>query len=475
MNIKIMVLLFLFSNCLSAQTSTYRIHGKSGVPNSKLVISKLAYWWLMPEPIDSINIDAKGRFDKSILLENNHPLMLFHENKRLALLFPMLNNAKNDSVQLQIKFNEVQFKVVDSSSRYYTFFHDYSDKYRSNGGFDSAYYSNVKLDADAYLSWIRNEFKQRKHLVDSFAQKNPMAKSIIHYIDRFNHYEQHTKIYKYCLMHDFYTTHKGQYQSPNNVMQMYLDSLGFNDADSWVPDYGDALKYNCEVYCEEWLKERKLYTQDPFYIEQFASLTMHLRGERLSFAEMLTINEWIRVARTKSDFNVADSLLSEMKKHDSDSKYFHYAKKLVALKNPFLTDLSFSLPDSTRVLFNLNDSNVPIKVLFFWGTWCGPCKKQVPELIKIIDHFANNKGIQFINIGLESNNFDSWKKTITKLQLKGINLYCEGQQGNEDMKKLNLAGGVPKIVILKNGKIIDLNATHPTNGLQSQLEILISN
>ena len=59
----------------------------------------------------------------------------------------------------------------------------------------------------------------------------------------------------------------------------------------------------------------------------------------------------------------------------------------------------FTLPALDGSTVTLSKLKGKLVVLDFWGTWCGPCRKSVPELVKLHETFGS-KGVTFLGIAL---------------------------------------------------------------------------
>lgn len=58
----------------------------------------------------------------------------------------------------------------------------------------------------------------------------------------------------------------------------------------------------------------------------------------------------------------------------------------------------------------LSDLKGKYVLLQFWGSWCGPCRRENPELVKLYNKF-HDKGFEIFSIGIEQNP-RAWQNAI---------------------------------------------------------------
>lgn len=85
-----------------------------------------------------------------------------------------------------------------------------------------------------------------------------------------------------------------------------------------------------------------------------------------------------------------------------------------------LTNAEFELIDGTK--FKVGDNKGKVLLLNIWGIWCGPCRAEMPELVRLQDQY-DDQGFEIvgINIGADQEgtveSVDKIKKFATDMKL----------------------------------------------------------
>jgi thiol-disulfide isomerase/thioredoxin len=82
-------------------------------------------------------------------------------------------------------------------------------------------------------------------------------------------------------------------------------------------------------------------------------------------------------------------------------------------------EFSGSLADSTE--FSLSNLRGNYVLLDFWGSWCGPCRRENPYLLQLFQEtrqvsYQDAGGFEIVSIALETH-AASWQKAVEKDQL----------------------------------------------------------
>ncbi len=99
-----------------------------------------------------------------------------------------------------------------------------------------------------------------------------------------------------------------------------------------------------------------------------------------------------------------------------DIKETHFAKKLAEdLKNAVSTEVgdiapNFSAKTPSDKLLALNDVKGKVTIIDFWASWCGPCRKENPNVVAMYDRL-HDKGLNIIGVSLDRTK-SSWEKAI---------------------------------------------------------------
>lgn len=71
-------------------------------------------------------------------------------------------------------------------------------------------------------------------------------------------------------------------------------------------------------------------------------------------------------------------------------------------------EVSISLPDGQAA--KLSDLKGKYVLLQFWGSWCGPCRRENPHLVQLYQKY-HAKGFEIFSVGIEFSD-KAWKNAI---------------------------------------------------------------
>ena len=90
------------------------------------------------------------------------------------------------------------------------------------------------------------------------------------------------------------------------------------------------------------------------------------------------------------------SAQADVKKKIAPKKTIKINRPKGAVKAP-----DFTLADLNGNTQSLADLEGNVVLLTFWGTWCGPCRREIPDFIKLYDKY-NADGLEIVGITLTS-------------------------------------------------------------------------
>jgi thiol-disulfide isomerase/thioredoxin len=126
------------------------------------------------------------------------------------------------------------------------------------------------------------------------------------------------------------------------------------------------------------------------------------------------------------------------------------AEAPAAVTPPALLDTALDSLDGGRK--SLGTWKGKVLVVNFWATWCGPCRKEIPEFVRMQQRLGG-QGLQFVGIAIdEKDKVDAYVREI------GINYpVLVGELDAVEMSRSlgNDLGGLPfTIVIDRTGKVV---------------------
>ncbi len=176
------------------------------------------------------------------------------------------------------------------------------------------------------------------------------------------------------------------------------------------------------------------------------------------------------VAMTKVKFNYAPEiykLVLERMEKELPGQYLttnlaNYVKqqeqRMKAIENTKIgaiaQDIVMKNPEGEEI--KLSDLRGKIVLLDFWASWCGPCRKEHPNLVKAYNKY-HKKGLEIFSVSLDGN-INQWKKAIEKDGLVWENQASDLMKWKSPVNQEFNVRSIPANFILdKDGKILAKN------------------
>ena len=121
----------------------------------------------------------------------------------------------------------------------------------------------------------------------------------------------------------------------------------------------------------------------------------------------------------------------------------------------------FTYPDINGKEVSLSDFRGKVVLLDVWATWCGPCKAQIPHLIKL-EKEMKDKGLVVIGVSVnEAKDKQKWMDFVKKEGLGGVQVFANGWSKITKDYKIKC---IPRFMVFdKKGHIVSMNAPRPSD------------
>jgi thiol-disulfide isomerase/thioredoxin len=113
--------------------------------------------------------------------------------------------------------------------------------------------------------------------------------------------------------------------------------------------------------------------------------------------------------------------------------------------------IDFTANDMNGTKIKLSDFNDKVVILDFWATWCGPCRREIPNLVDIKNTFKNKK-FEIISIALERGSSEKAVKFVKENNMNWVHIVNKGQ--TMELARKYQIRYVPAMFVIKNGRIV---------------------
>lgn len=231
------------------------------------------------------------------------------------------------------------------------------------------------------------------------------------------------------LKWDFLNAQKDKNNLPSAFGDWYRKGLNLSDV---------ALKriFNTSminVYLRVWEEGQKL--QDPQWSD-LKKMNLILAAKN-NLLNKMVVYPWYKIQiRFQGMTRELKGFYPAMKasfKDPEDVKFWaaHYQTHESIMEGNPAPD--FALTDDKGKIVRLSDFKGKMVVIDVWGTWCGPCKQEMPYFHKLVDDLTDSTDIVFMTIAMEAEGDEAWDQYLIDHKMgKTVNLKYLSKQGGED-------------------------------------------
>ena len=133
---------------------------------------------------------------------------------------------------------------------------------------------------------------------------------------------------------------------------------------------------------------------------------------------------------------------------------------------------NFSAPDPDGNMIALNDIKGKATIIDFWASWCGPCRRENPNVVRVYEKY-HDKGLEIISISLDRPNQQSrWLQAIEKDNLIWHHV-SNLQYFNDPVARMYNVSAIPATFILDaDGRIVAKRLRGPA--LEEQIASMLN-
>lgn len=157
--------------------------------------------------------------------------------------------------------------------------------------------------------------------------------------------------------------------------------------------------------------------------------------------------------------NLKESKRGQIVKQRLDELYKEYEKIAHLDVGKIAPNFESKTPEGETV--SLNDLKGKVTIIDFWAAWCGPCRRENPNVVKVYEQY-HDKGLEIIGISLDGapNQKDPKKAWLNAIEKDGLewNHLSSLMYFNDPVAKQYNIQSIPATYILdEEGKIVAKN------------------
>lgn len=252
-------------------------------------------------------------------------------------------------------------------------------------------------------------------------------------------------------------------QSPDSLKRAKISGTPLNvDQQEYINAIGNIRELQSQLIQKFNQNKDNAALQDSIK-NDYAQLDILLQGSLANFIKTHP-NSIVALNALRSHFNPSDNvelatslyrMLSPSIKELAAAKA--YEASIEDTKNLSIGKVApdFAAVDTSGKEIHLSDFHGKYVLLDFWASWCGPCRRETPNLTKGFADYQN-KNFTILSFSVDENPED-WKKALTEDHYIWQNVRDLPSEHGSVPKKYNVSAIPTNYLIDPQGKIIAMN------------------
>ncbi len=232
------------------------------------------------------------------------------------------------------------------------------------------------------------------------------------------------------------------------------------------------------IHEEEWVKKYKSFMESPttedsatYYVTKLRDMQDESDAFVKSYIDSImpsfAVYGMVNYLRIEKEFDYMYALADRIKKEMPDTKYSRLfvgeISRMKAYKDEQTakdakgkaaigkTAPNFTLHNRSGKEVSLSSLRGKFVLIDFWASWCGPCRAESPNMVKLYNKFKD-KNFEILGVSLDGSE-DAWNGAIEKDGLTWVHV-SDLMQWNSPVVALYGIDGIPATVIVDPAGVI---------------------
>jgi thiol-disulfide isomerase/thioredoxin len=159
------------------------------------------------------------------------------------------------------------------------------------------------------------------------------------------------------------------------------------------------------------------------------------------------------LALSNTSASVSEQVTTETSKEETAQTRVYAITSVAAAVQGKAVDFTWKEDGNDLSFAELTKGKVVL--LNFWGTWCPPCRMEIPDLVKLHNDLAD-KDFVMIGVALERNPTSALQKVANFAKAQNMSYYLFVDTSNDIVRRYGGINAVPTTFIIdKDGKIAE--------------------